>query len=61
MPLRRTQNENLALMMLAREGISAIWRLHLAAATAYQNGHKTEAAEIIEIADITEREWLRRV
>ena len=61
MPLGRTQTETLALTMLAHEGISAIWRLHLAAAAAYQDGHKTGAAEIIEIAMPRNAEWLRRV
>jgi hypothetical protein len=47
--------------MLAREGIAAIWSLHLAAARAHRDGHKAMAATIIEIADAAEREWLRRV
>lgn len=47
--------------MLAREGIAAIWTLHLAAARAYRDGHKAMAATIIEIADAAEREWLRRL
>ena len=60
MALRRTRTENLALSMLAREGIAAIWTLHLAAARTYRDEHKTAAAAIIEIADAAEREWLRR-
>ena len=60
MALRRTRTENLALRMLAREGIAAIWTLHLAAARAYRDGNKAMAATIIEIADAAEREWLRR-
>jgi hypothetical protein len=32
MSLRRTRAENLAVTMLARDGIAAIWVLHLAAA-----------------------------
>jgi hypothetical protein len=60
MSLRRKRAENLALTMLAREGIAAIWQLHLAAARAYRDGHRAAAATIIEIADAAEREWLRR-
>ena len=51
MALRRTRTENLALTMLARDGIAAIWTLHLAAAKAYLDGNKGMAAE---------SEWLRR-
>jgi len=60
MALRRTRTENLALTMLARDGIAAIWALHLAAARACRDGNKGMAATIIEIADAAEREWLRR-
>lgn len=60
MALRRTRTENLALRMLARDGIAAIWTLHLAAARAYRDGNKAMAATILEIADAAEREWLRR-
>jgi len=59
MSLRRTWTENLALTMLAREGIAAIWQLHLSAARAYRDGHRAAAATIIEIADAAEREWVR--
>jgi len=59
MALRRTRTENLALSMLARQGVAAIWT-HLAAARAYRDGHKAAAASIIEIADAAEREWSRR-
>src|SRR5215831_3888042 len=51
---------SLALKMLARDGIAAIWVLHLSAARAYREGRKAAAAAIIEIADAAEREWLRR-
>jgi hypothetical protein len=40
----RTLNEKLALKILAKEGIGAIWRLHVAAADAYRNGCVTAAA-----------------
>jgi hypothetical protein len=51
--------ENIARKILAREGVAAIWQLHLSAALAYRDGHKAVAAGIIEIADAAEREWLR--
>ena len=60
MGLRRTRTENLAMTMLAREGVAAIWTLHLAAAKADRDGYKGAATTIIEIADAAEREWLRR-
>lgn len=48
----------LALKMLARDGLAAIWVLHLSAARAYREGRQSAAARIIEIADAAEREWL---
>ena len=55
----RTPAEIIALTILARDGVSAIWALHLSAAGAYGDGHKSVAAGIIDIADAAEREWLR--
>jgi hypothetical protein len=52
--------ENIARKILVREGVGAIWQLHLAAARAYRDGQKAAATGIIEIADVVEREWLRR-
>ena len=46
MTLRRTGAENLATTMLARDGIAAIWILHLAAARAYRDGHRAAAGVI---------------
>ena len=46
--------------MLARDGIEAIWTLHVAAAKAYLDGNKGMAATLLEIADAAESEWLRR-
>ena len=48
-----------ALNLLARCGVDVIWKLHLAAATAYREG-QAEADHLIEIADAAE-EWLRRI
>ena len=56
---RRTLTDNLALMILARDGIAAIWRLNLEAAEAYRTGHPFAAASILEIADAAEDAWLR--
>jgi hypothetical protein len=57
--LNRALPERLARTMLARDGIAAIWVLHLSAAKAYRDGYK--AATIIEIADAAEREWLQGI
>jgi hypothetical protein len=57
---RRTPAEITALTLLARDGIAAIWGLHLSAAGAYRAGQKAVAAGIIEIAEAAEQEWLRR-
>ena len=46
MTLRRTRAENLALTLLARDGIAAIWTLHLSAAKAYRDGHESAAVAI---------------
>ena len=55
----RTPAEIIALTLLDRDGISAIWTLHLCAALAYRDGNKSVARGIIDIADAAEREWLR--
>src|SRR3979411_1949739 len=59
MPPCRTPAEIIALSLLARDGIAAIWGLHLSAALAYRDGRKAVAAGGIEIAGAAEREWLR--
>ena len=59
MSLRRIWTENLALTMLARDGIAAIWQLNLHAAGAYRTGHARAAVSILEIADAAEQAWLR--
>jgi hypothetical protein len=55
----RTLNEKLALKILANEGIGAIWRLHVAAADAHQNGCPIVAASVTEIAEAAEEVLLR--
>jgi mono/diheme cytochrome c family protein len=55
----RTLPERVALMLLARDGIAAIWQLNLQAAEAYRTGHPCAAVSILEIADAAEQAWLR--
>jgi hypothetical protein len=55
----RTLNKDLALRMLARNGIAVIWRLNLAAAEAHRTGHPQSAAALLELADAAEDAWLR--
>ena len=43
--------------VLAREGIGAIWQLHLDAATLYRAGNTISAVALIEIADLAMEEW----
>jgi hypothetical protein len=47
--------EKIAQSVLAREGIAAIWTLHIAAAEAHRTGHPQAAAAILEIAEAAER------
>ena len=55
---RALASERLALSMLVRHGIAAVWQLHLAAADAHRTGHTIAAASIVEIADAAEDAWL---
>ena len=59
-------NRNLALTMLAREGIAAIWQFHLFAARPSGTGTGAATATIIEIADaagarMAAGEWGREI
>jgi hypothetical protein len=54
---RHTSVERSASRVLAREGITAIWDLHIAAAQAGADGRSTAAPMLIEMADAAEREW----
>jgi hypothetical protein len=56
----RLHSEQVAAIQLNREGIEAIWELHLMASRAYRDGNVLAAAYIVEIADAAEREWARR-
>ena len=60
MTLPNTQVDKLARSLLAKQGIGAIWRLHQAAAEAHRAGFPQSAADLIEIAEAAEQEWLRR-
>ena len=55
----QTLTEKLALLMLARDGIAAVWQLHMAAADAHQTGHPAAAGAILEIAEAAEEAWIR--
>jgi hypothetical protein len=59
MALRHSLTEQLALSMLAREGIAVIWQLQVAAADAHRSGHPQAAASILKIAEAAEAAWLR--
>ena len=50
--------EKVALSILARDGIGAIWKLQVAAAEAHRSGHPRSAAAILEIAEAAETAWL---
>ena len=49
----------IAVSILAREGVSAIWALQVAAAEAHRTGHPIAAAAILEIAEAAEDKCLR--
>jgi hypothetical protein len=52
--------EGLALMLLARDGIAAIWQLNKVAAEAHRTGDPLAAASMMEIiAEAAEEAWLR--
>jgi hypothetical protein len=46
---------------LDRDGIEAIWLLHLSATQAHSGGYADAAKQMLEIADTAERLWLARV
>jgi hypothetical protein len=54
-----TLTEGIALRLLARDGIAAIWHLQMAAAAVYRTGDPIGAASILKIAAVAEREWMR--
>jgi hypothetical protein len=54
-----TTIEKIAYRTLARDGISAIWKLQIAAAEAHSTGYPGSARVIVEIAEAAEQPWLR--
>ena len=44
--------EKIALELLARDGASAVWQLHVVAAKVYQDGGARAAGVLLEIADV---------
>ena len=56
---RRLLAEAVALELLARDGIAAIWQLNLVAADAYRGGYPSAAQSLLEIAEAAEQAWLR--
>ena len=57
---REAITEELARSMLAKHGVSIIWKLHNDAATLHRAGNSIAAESCLRIADAAEREWLRR-
>ena len=49
--------KDIAPEVLRRDGMGSIWQLHLAAATAYRDGQRRAAENLIEIADAVEQAW----
>jgi hypothetical protein len=59
MDKHRLLAETVALDLLARDGITAIWQLNLVAADAYRAGYPRAAESLLEVAEAAERAWLR--
>jgi hypothetical protein len=53
-PMEAGVVNNIAVNLLARQGIATIWTLHVSAARAYGNSHLRAADVMIEIADAAE-------
>ena len=53
--MRSTLTERIALSILTRDGIAAIWPLYVAAAEAHRIGHPLAAATLTEIAEAAKR------
>jgi hypothetical protein len=54
-----TSTEKIAYRTLAHDGVSAIWKLQIAAAEAHATGYPESARVIVEIAEAAEQPWLR--
>jgi hypothetical protein len=55
-----TLAEKIALELLARDGASAVWQLHVVAARVYQDGCARAASVLLDIADAAERNLASR-
>ena len=55
---RQKLTKDLAISILARDGVAAIWKLHEAAADAHRTGHPRSSAAILEIAEAAEGAWM---
>jgi hypothetical protein len=53
-----TLTDRIALSILDREGVAAIWTLQVAAAQVHRTRHPGAAAAILEIAEAAEAAWL---
>jgi hypothetical protein len=54
-----TSTEKIAYRTPAHDGISAIWKLQIAAAEAHAAGYSGSARVIMQIAEAAEQPWLR--
>ena len=57
MTMPRTEADELARSLVAKQGIAAIWRLHQAAAAARRAGFPQSAADLTEVAEAAEEAW----
>ena len=57
MTIPHTEADKLARSLLAKQGIGAIWKLHVAA-KAHRAGFRLSAADLIEVAEAAERAWI---
>ena len=58
--LTRIMAEKLARDMLERDGVAAVWELHIAALAAKEAGKLEVAASLVEVAEAAERLWAVR-
>jgi hypothetical protein len=54
----QTVTEKLALSILTRDGVAAIWKLNEAAADAHRTGHPRSASAMLELAEAAEAAWI---
>jgi hypothetical protein len=59
-PTKRSPLDDAASELLSTHGMKAIWDLHLVAAAANGMGEPELAASLVKLADLAEREWIRR-